>query len=73
MPRTIPNKPTGITYSLDESVVATIQLFLYNIGGINMEIVIISSAVFMLLWLIIKPFMLMIIEKENEKYKEEEK
>ena len=33
-----------------------------------MEIVICCSAVFILLWLIIKPFMLMIIEKENEKH-----
>ena len=38
-----------------------------------MEIIIICSAVFILLWLIIKPFMLMIIEEENKRYKDKNK
>ena len=33
-----------------------------------METIIVSSAIFIILWLIIKPFILLIIEKENEKY-----
>ena len=33
-----------------------------------MEIIISFIAISVLLWLIIKPFMLMIIEKENERY-----
>ena len=33
-----------------------------------MEIIISFIAISVLLWLIIKPFMLLIIEKENERY-----
>ena len=33
-----------------------------------METIIVCSAIFIILWLIIKPFILLIIEKENEEY-----
>ncbi len=36
-----------------------------------MEIVASLLAMYILIWMILKPFMLLIIEKENEKYKEE--
>ena len=35
-----------------------------------METLIGCSAVFILLWLIVKPFMLLVIEKENERYED---
>ena len=38
-----------------------------------MEIVISLLAMYILIWMIVKPFMLLIIEKENEKYEEKKK
>jgi flagellar biosynthesis/type III secretory pathway M-ring protein FliF/YscJ len=38
-----------------------------------MEIIISFIAISVLLWFIIKPFMLLIIEQENERYKKENK
>ena len=38
-----------------------------------MEIVISLLAMYILIWMIVKPFMLLIIEKENEKYEEKNK
>lgn len=38
-----------------------------------MEIVISLLAIYILIWMIVKPFMLLIIEKENEKYEEKKK
>ena len=38
-----------------------------------MEIIICFSAISVFLWFIIKPFMLLIIEQENERYKRQNK
>ena len=38
-----------------------------------MEIVISLLAMYILIWMIVKPFMLLIIEKENEQYEERKK
>ena len=42
--------------------------FYLNLIGGNMTTAIVILAVFLILWLILKPFILLIIEKENEKY-----
>tara|TARA_R110000824_G_scaffold95302_6_gene229279 strand:+ start:1787 stop:1915 length:129 start_codon:yes stop_codon:yes gene_type:complete len=38
-----------------------------------MEILIGCSALFILIWLIVKPFILLIIEAENDKYERDKK
>ena len=38
-----------------------------------MEVMIACSIIFIAAWLIIKPFMLLVIEKENEKYEKKVK
>ncbi len=38
-----------------------------------MEVIITCSIIFIAAWLILKPFMLLVIEKENEKYEKKVK